>query len=130
MIMNPPSAWAVAKRDAPRIAEQLWTHGFAAGRGREDGGGLGRLRSALVANLTTFKTWAKEGLPKGTLYHYPNPNNHQILLIAGAPAPHKIGEQIYVQAIQTQMAVRHFKGEAMEKTLAWAASELEGFSRK
>ena len=31
MIMNPPSAWAVAKRDAPKIAEQLWTHGFAAG---------------------------------------------------------------------------------------------------
>jgi ABC-type glycerol-3-phosphate transport system substrate-binding protein len=25
LIMNPPSAWAVAKRDAPQIAEQLWT---------------------------------------------------------------------------------------------------------
>jgi ABC-type glycerol-3-phosphate transport system substrate-binding protein len=25
LIMNPPSAWAVAKRDAPKIAEQLWT---------------------------------------------------------------------------------------------------------
>jgi len=25
MIFNPPSAWAVAKRDAPQIAEQLWT---------------------------------------------------------------------------------------------------------
>lgn len=31
MIMNPPSAWAVAKRDAPHIAEQCWTHGFPAG---------------------------------------------------------------------------------------------------
>lgn len=31
MIMNPPSAWAVAKRDAPQIAEQLWTHGFPVG---------------------------------------------------------------------------------------------------
>ncbi|MCA8929816.1 MAG: extracellular solute-binding protein [Alphaproteobacteria bacterium] len=31
MIMNPPSAWAVAKRDAPEIAEQLWTHGFPSG---------------------------------------------------------------------------------------------------
>jgi ABC-type glycerol-3-phosphate transport system substrate-binding protein len=31
LIMNPPSAWAVAKRDAPQVAEQLWTHGFAAG---------------------------------------------------------------------------------------------------
>jgi ABC-type glycerol-3-phosphate transport system substrate-binding protein len=31
MIMNPPSAWAVAKRDAPKVAERCWTHGFAAG---------------------------------------------------------------------------------------------------
>jgi len=31
LIMNPPSAWAVAKRDAPQIAEQLWTHGFPIG---------------------------------------------------------------------------------------------------
>ena len=165
LIMNPPSAWAVAKRDAPKVAEQLWTHGFAAGpKGRyapfvpyfwgiwnfsknqaaaksliahlsqpssaekmvEASGGYD-LPS--FANLTTFKTWAEEGPPRGTLYHYPNPHNHQILSIAGAPAPHKIGEQIYVQALQTQMAVRHFRGEAMEKTLDWAASELEGFTR-
>ena len=25
LIMNPPSAWAVAKRDNPKVAEQLWT---------------------------------------------------------------------------------------------------------
>ncbi len=31
LIMNPPSAWAVAKRDAPKVAEQLWTHGFPTG---------------------------------------------------------------------------------------------------
>src|SRR5262249_23986298 len=31
LIMNPPSAWAVAKRDAPQVAEQLWTHGMPAG---------------------------------------------------------------------------------------------------
>src|SRR5204863_3845885 len=31
LIMNPPSAWAVAKRDAPKVAEQCWTHGFPAG---------------------------------------------------------------------------------------------------
>jgi hypothetical protein len=29
----------------------------------------------------------------------------------------------------TKMAVRHFKGEAMDKTIGWAASELEGFMR-
>ncbi|MGY4332989.1 ABC-type glycerol-3-phosphate transport system substrate-binding protein [Bradyrhizobium sp. LB7.2] len=31
MILNPPSAWAVAKRDAPQVAEQCWTHGFPSG---------------------------------------------------------------------------------------------------
>jgi hypothetical protein len=25
-IMNPPSAWSVAKRDNPKVAEQCWTH--------------------------------------------------------------------------------------------------------
>ena len=47
--------------------------------------------------LTDFKTWAEEGPPKGTLYHYPNPHNHQILSVAAAPAPPKIAVQIYVQ---------------------------------
>ena len=165
MIMNPPSAWAVAKRDAPKVAEQLWTHGSPAGpKGRyapfvpyfwsiwNFSKNQAAAKSLLVhlsqqssaekmveasngydlpsfANFTTFKTWAEEGPPKGTLYHYPNINNHLILSLAGAPAPHKIGEQIYVQALMTQMAVRYFRGEAMEKTLAWAASELEGFTR-
>jgi ABC-type glycerol-3-phosphate transport system substrate-binding protein len=165
MIMNPPSAWAVAKRDAPKIAEQLWTHGFAAGpKGRFApfspyfwcNWNFSKNQSAakslimrlsqpdaveqmVIASggydlpsfekLTTFKTWAEAGPPKGTLYHYPNPYNHQILSVAGAPAPHSIGERIYTQATQTQMAVRYFKGESMDKTLAWAESELEGFMR-
>ena len=79
--------------------------------------------------LTTLKVWAEEGPPKGTLYHYPNPHNHQILSVAAAPAPPKIAVQIYTQAIQTKMIVRIMQGEAMEKTLAWAESEVEGFMR-
>lgn len=165
LIMNPPSAWAVAKRDAPQVAEQLWTHGFPVGpKGRyapflpyfwgtwnfsKNQSAAKSLVTYLsqadaaekmvvasggydlpaFANLTTFKVWAEEGPPKGTLYHYPNPHQHQTLSIAAAPAPHKIAEQIYTQAIQTQMVVRYAKGEAMDKTLDWAAKELEGFSR-
>ena len=30
-IMNPPSAWAVAKRDNPKVAENCWTHGVPRG---------------------------------------------------------------------------------------------------
>jgi len=165
MIMNPPSAWAVAKRDAPKVAELCWTHGFAAGpKGRfapfvpyfwsiwnfskNQAAAKSLLRhlstepvveSMVVASggydlpsfekFTTFKVWQEEGPPKGTLYHYPNPYNHQILSVAGAPAPHGIAERIYTQATMTQMAVRYYKGEPLEKTLAWAEGELEGFMR-
>jgi ABC-type glycerol-3-phosphate transport system substrate-binding protein len=165
MIMNPPSAWAVAKRDAPKVAEQCWTHGFAQGPkgrfapftpyfwsawnfGKNQSAAKSLLRhlstrdvveSMVVASggydlpsfekFTTFKVWQEEGPPKGTLYHYPNPYNHQILSVAGAPAPHGIGERIYTQATMTQMAVRYFKGEPLDKTLAWAESEIEGFMR-
>ena len=165
LIMNPPSAWAVAKRDAPKIAEQCWSHGFPSGpKGRyapflpffwgtwNFSKNQSAAKSLLVhlsqpaavekmvaasggydlpsfSNLTTLKTWAEEGPPKGTLYHYPNPHNHQVLSIAAAPAPHKIAEQIYTQAIMTQMVVRHYKGEALEKTLDWASTEISGFMR-
>jgi ABC-type glycerol-3-phosphate transport system substrate-binding protein len=165
MIMNPPSAWAVAKRDAPQVAEQCWTHGFPVGpKGRfapflpyfwgiwNFSKNIPAAKSLLTelsqkasaekmvaasggydlpsfANFTTFKTWAEEGPPKGTLYHYPNPHNHQTLSVAAAPAPAKIAHQIYTQAILTKMIVRHLQGEAMEKTLAWAESEVEGFMR-
>jgi ABC-type glycerol-3-phosphate transport system substrate-binding protein len=165
LIMNPPSAWAVAKRDAPQVAEQCWTHGMAAGpKGRfapfipylwgiwsfsknkeaaksllaylSQASAIEKMVAASggydlpsFANLTTLKTWAEEGPPKGTLYHYPNPYNHQILSIAAAPAPPKIAVQIYVQGVMTKMTVRHMQGEPMEKTLAWAESEVEGFLR-
>ena len=81
------------------------------------------------ANLTTFKTWTEEGPPKGTLYHYPNPHNHQILSIAAAPAPPKIAEQIYTQAIMTKMVVLHMQGQKMEEVLSWAEGEVEGYMR-
>jgi ABC-type glycerol-3-phosphate transport system substrate-binding protein len=165
LIMNPPSAWAVAKRDAPQIAEQLWTHGFPAGpNGRfapflpyfwgiwNFSKNVPAAKSLLVhlssraaaekmvaasggydlpsfASFTNFKTWAEEGPPKGTLYHYPNPHNHQVLSISCAPAPPKVAYQIYTEGLQTKMIVRYMQGEPLEKTLAWGESEVEGFMR-
>ena len=165
LILNPPSAWAVAKRDAPKVAEQLWTHGMPAGPkgrytpcipyfwgiwsfGKNKSAGksllthlsqpaaIGKMVAAsqgfdnpAFAKLTTLKTWEEEGPPKGTLYHYPNRHDHQKVSIAGAPAPPKIAVQIYVQGIMTKMTVRHMRGEPMEKVLAWAESEVEGFLR-
>jgi len=165
LIMNPPSAWAVAKRDAPDVAKQCWSHPFPKGpKGRfgpflpffwgtwnfsKNQSAAKSLLSYLsqassaekmvvasggydlpsFENLTKFKVWAEAEPPKGTLFSYPDPYHTQTLSIACAPAPHKIAEQIYNQGIQTQMAVRYFKGEALEKTLDWASGELEGFMR-
>ncbi|MGJ4893341.1 ABC transporter substrate-binding protein [Bradyrhizobium sp. HKCCYLS3077] len=165
MIMNPPSAWAVAKRDAPQIAEQCWTHGFPAGpkgrfapflpyfwsiwsfsKNKEAAKSLivhlskpssiekmveasGGYDLPAYEKLTTLKIWQEQGPPKGTLYHYPNPYNHQTLSIAASPAPPKIAQQIYAQATMTKMCLRYAQGEKMETTLAWAEGECEGFMR-
>jgi len=165
LILNPPSAWAVAKRDAPHVAEQLWTHGMPAGpkgrfapclpffwgvwnfsKNKEAAKSLlvhlsqpAAIEQLVAASggfdlppftkFATLPTWAEEGPPKGTLYHYPNPHNHQVLSIAGAPAPPEIAAQIFTQGIMTKMTVRHLQGEAMETTLAWAEAEVAGFMR-
>jgi ABC-type glycerol-3-phosphate transport system substrate-binding protein len=165
MIMNPPSAWAVAKRDAPQIAEQLWTHGFPVGpKGRfapflpffwtiwsfsknkeaaksllthlSQPDSIAKLVAAsggydlpAYAKMTSLKTWAEEGPPKGTLFSYPDPYHQQVLSIAASPAPPKIAQQIYAQATMTKMCLRYARGEKMEDTLSWAEGECEGFLR-
>src|ERR1700742_3990501 len=165
MIMNPPSAWAVAKRDAPQEAEQCWTHGFPVGpkgryapflpyfwniwsfsKNKEAAKSLlihlskpESIEKMVVASggydlpayskLTTLKIWEEQGPPKGTIFHYPNPYNHQTLSIAASPAPPKIAQQIYTQAIQTKMCLRYAQGAKMEDVLAWAEGECEGYMR-
>src|ERR1700731_481146 len=165
LIMNPPSAWAVAVRDAPKVAEQCWTHPSPKGpKGRFDPGnpnfwaiwGFSANKTAaksllmhlsqrssveqLVAashgydippfeKLHDFKTWEQEGPPKGTLYNYP-PRGEVIASISGAPAPIRIGNQIFVQATMTKMIAHCTQGgEAIDKAMDWAATELEGFMR-
>jgi ABC-type glycerol-3-phosphate transport system substrate-binding protein len=165
LIMNPPSAWAVAKRDNPKVAEQLWTFPAPKGpKGRFTPGlpffwGIWKFannKSAgksllaylsqrsvveqLVAasggydipsfsGLRDFKIWAEEGPPKGTLYHYP-PRGDEIAWIAMSPAPTAIAMQMYAQATNTKMIAKITQGgESIDKAIAWAASELEGFMR-
>ena len=165
LIFNPPSAWAVAKRDAPHVAEKCWTHGFPKGPAGRFNPILPRLygvwnfsknksaAKSLLEFLTTrenaekqvaagqgydippfskfndFKTWEDEGPPKGSLSHYPIKGGDQKAGVVCSPAPPLIAAQIWAQSVQAKMVVRHFKGEAMEKTLDWAAGELEGFKR-
>src|SRR5262245_9015290 len=165
LIMNPPSAWAVAKRDNPKVAEQLWTFPAPKGpKGRFEPAGpfywgiwkfsknKAAARSLLTylsqrssveqlvtasggfdipwfAGLRDFKIWAEVGPPKGTLYHYP-PRGDEILSIPGAPAPVPVAMQMYTQATITKMIAKFTQGnESMDKVIAWASSELEGFMR-
>ena len=164
LIFNPPSAWAVAKRDAPQVAEKLWTHAMPKGpRGRfvamlprfQGLWNFSKNKSAakslmlhvssreaaekLVAacqgydlppfvKFNDFKTWDEEGPPKGTISHYPNKGD-QVPMIPGAPAPPLIAAQIYNQGVMPKMILKLAQGEPMEKTLAWAENEVEGFMR-
>jgi len=165
LIFNPPSAWAVAKRDAPQVAEKCWTHGFPKGPAGRFNPILPRfygvwsfsknkpaaksllefLASRPAAErqvaasqgydippypkFTDFKTWDEEGPPKGSISHYPIKGGDQKAGVVCSPAPPLIAAQIWAQAIQAQMIVRHFKGEPIEKVCDWAAMELEGFKR-
>jgi hypothetical protein len=165
LIMNPPSAWAVAKRDNIKVAEQCWTFDAPKGPKGRFAPGLPyywavwqfspnkAAAKSLLAHLSTrssveqlvaasggydipafeklrdFKTWEEEGPPKGTLFNYP-PKHDQIVSIACAPAPPKIANQAYTQATLTKMVARCTQqGESVDKTIAWAAQELEGFMR-
>lgn len=165
LIFNPPSAWAVAKRDAPQIAEKCWTHGFPKGpagrfnptfprvygiwnfsRNKEASKSLllhlssRKAAEAQVAasqgydippyvKFNDFKTWDEEGPPKGTLYHYPIRGGDQKAAVTCAPAPQLFASQIWSQSIQSKMIVRYAKGESLDKTLDWAANEIEGVKR-
>jgi hypothetical protein len=78
--------------------------------------------------FSDFKTWEEVGPPKGTLSHYPAKGD-LVPIIPCAPAPPSVASQIYTQAIVPKMVLRMAKGEPMEKTLAWATAEVEGFFR-
>jgi ABC-type glycerol-3-phosphate transport system substrate-binding protein len=165
LIFNPPSAWAVAVRDAPKVAEQLWTFPTPKGpKGRFDAAvpffwGTWKFspnKSAAKSLLTflcqrssvdqtvaashgydippfeglhDFKTWAEEAPPKGTVYHYP-PRGDVQMVIPYSPAPANIANQIYAQATAPKMIAKcTIEGKSIDQAIAWAESELEGFSR-
>jgi ABC-type glycerol-3-phosphate transport system substrate-binding protein len=165
LIFNPPSAWAVGKRDAPQVAEKCWTHGFPKGPAGRFNPILPRFygvwnfaknkpaAKSLLAFLAQrpaaekqvaasqgydippytrfndFKTWDEEGPPKGSISHYPIKGGDQKAGVVCSPAPPLIAAQIWSQSIQAQMIVRYAKGTTLEKTLDWAATEVEGFKR-
>ena len=167
LIFNPPSAWAVAKRDAPQVAEQVWHFPSPAGPVAHTVPHLpffwGVWRFAknkpaakallehlsqreqvakMVAasdgydippfqTLTDLDTWALVGPPRGTVFNYPlKPHHRAEPSIAYAPAPPEIAVQMYQQGIQAKMIARLVQNrEPMDRVLAWAEREIEGFRR-
>jgi len=75
LIMNPPSAWAVAKRDAPDIAAQCWTHGFPAGP-------KGRFAPYLPFFWTTWNFSKNKEAAKSLLVHLSQPSSIEKLVVA------------------------------------------------
>ena len=142
LIQNPPSAWAVAKRDAPKIAEQCWCFPPPKGpKGRFAAGNtyfwgawkFSKNKSAateLIHYLAEraqaeklveasqgfdipsfekqldFKVWAEQGPPKGSIANYP-PKGDVVVSISGAPAPVRIGTQMFAQGTMTKMIAQY-----------------------
>jgi ABC-type glycerol-3-phosphate transport system substrate-binding protein len=165
LICNPPSTWVVAKRDAPQVAEQLWTHAMPKGpKGRfvsvlpryQGLWNFSKNKSAaksllvhmhkpesikkLVAGaagydippykkLIDHAVWDNQGPPTGTLTHYPNRGDQKVVMPC-SPSPPAMASQLYTNAIMPKMIVRIGRGESIEKTVAWASSEIEGFMRQ
>src|ERR1700743_1228106 len=75
LIMNPPSAWAVAKRDAPQVAEQCWTHGFPSGP-------KGRFAPFLPYFYTSWNFSKNKEAVKSLLVHLSKPESIEKMVIA------------------------------------------------
>ncbi|WP_254453303.1 ABC transporter substrate-binding protein [Siccirubricoccus sp. G192] len=167
LIFNPPSAYAVAKRDAPQVAEQVWHFPSPMGpaghytphlpffwgiwnfsRAKPAAKALLEHLSQreqvekLVAatdgydipafdTLTDLDTWSTVGPPRGTVFNYPvKPHHKAEPSIAFAPAPPEVAVQMYTQGIQAKMIARMVQNkEPVDRVLAWAEREVEGFNR-
>jgi hypothetical protein len=136
LIFNAPSAWAVAKRDAPKVAEQLWTFPTPVGpKGRHLSGryrywGIWNFSANKpAANKVDSPVWAEAEPPKGTLYNFP-PRGDVIVSVAGHPAPARIGVQIYSQGTMCKMIAQCTQmGKSIDEAIAFGEQELEGYMR-
>ncbi len=76
LILNPPSAWAVAKRDAPKIAELVWHHPWPKGP-------QGRF-NPLTANYLTVWNFSKNKRAAMSLLHHLSTRESSEKLVAAS----------------------------------------------
>jgi ABC-type glycerol-3-phosphate transport system substrate-binding protein len=168
LIFNPPSAWAVAKRDAPDVARNTWHFPSPAGpaghfvphlpyfyglwsfsRNKPAAKALMEHLSqteqvqkfveassgydipAFASMTEEIHVWRQVEPPLGTVYNYPvRPHHKATPNVAFAPAPAEIAVQMYNQGIQAKMIARMVQNnEPIDRVLAWATQEVEGFKR-
>jgi ABC-type glycerol-3-phosphate transport system substrate-binding protein len=145
-IVNPPSAWAVAKR--------IWlkdkskdgvTHVWHADIPR---GPKGHFRSMLPFHYTVWKFSKQQNACKDLLrhmlsrevnfklitagqgyYNYPVRGSEE-LFVTGYPAPPAIGAPIFVQGVYAVMTAKACQAkQPINEVIKWAENELEGFQR-
>jgi hypothetical protein len=65
------------------------------------------------------------------VFNYPVKPHHKAEPgIAAAPAPPEVAVQVYSQGIQAKMIARMVQNrEPLDRVLAWAEQEIEGFRR-
>jgi len=166
LIFNPPSAWAVAKRDNIEVASDCWTFPAPSGpKGRfiptqtYFWGTYGFSKNKTAGNelieylmqrdnieardvssegydlppyakLTDFKIWEEVGPPKGTVFNYPlRASSGQKPSLTASEAPPEIAVQIYNRGVHNQMLARMRDGQSIDQVIAWAADEIEGYTR-
>jgi ABC-type glycerol-3-phosphate transport system substrate-binding protein len=140
LIMNPPSAWAVAVRDNRKIGEQLWT--FPMPKGPK-----GRFVDAVPFFWGTWKFSQNKAAAKSLLSFICQRSSVEQTVAASkgydvppfeglhdfktwSEAPVHIANQIYAQATLPKMIAKcTTQGQTVAQAMDWAASELEGFSR-
>ena len=115
LIMNPPSAWAVAKRDAPQVAEQCWTHGMAAGP-------KGRFAPCVPYFWGIWSFGKNKEAAKSLLVHLSQPA--AIEKLVAASGGYDLPPFANLTTLKTWAEEEPPKG-----TLAWAENEVEGFLR-
>ena len=120
MIMNPPSAWAVAKRDAPKVAEQLWTHGFPSGP-------KGRFAPYLPFFWSVWNFSKNKAAAKSLLTFLSQPSSIEKLVEASGgydlPAFEKLTTlKVWAEAQPPKGTLYHYPNPYHAQTLSIAAS--------
>lgn len=83
----------------------------------------------MVPTFLDFETWSEVGPPRGTAYNYPS-RGDETTVVAGYPAPPRVAAHIYNEGMAGALAERVTRGnEPIEKAIAWATRELEGYLR-